>query len=85
MEIKDGFYTGQVTTAPPEGINKLLQMREQADQLYGEGNWVLSHAYGDHASDMQILSAALNPIVVDPDSPLKKLARKLNWPIRNWQ
>ena len=85
MEIKDGFYTGLVTTAPPEGINKLLQMREQADQLYGEGNWVLSHAYGDHASDMQILSAALNPIVVDPDSPLKKLARKLDWPIRDWQ
>jgi XTP/dITP diphosphohydrolase len=85
MEIRGGTYTGRVSVAPPEGVQKLLQLKEKADSLYGEGNWVLDSAYGDHRSDEQILSAALNPCVIDPDSRLRLLAYNLDWPIRIWK
>jgi XTP/dITP diphosphohydrolase len=85
MEIADGSYTGRVMLAPPEGINKLLQLRDKADALYGEGQWVIGSAFGDHLSDAPILSAALKPHAVDPDWSLKALANKLNWTICDWE
>jgi len=85
MEIKNGFYTGNVANKPPEGIQKLLQLREKADELYGEGNWILDKAYGDHFSDLHILSASINPFAVDPDGRLKALANRLDWHVLDWQ
>lgn len=85
MEIADGSYTGRVVLAPPEGINKLLQLRERADALYGEGQWVVESAFGDHLSDAPVLSAALKPHAVDPDWSLRALANRLNWTICVWE
>jgi len=84
MEIVNGHYSGQLVSTPPEGIGKLIHLRLVADRLYGEGNWSLVSAYGDHYSDEQILSAALNPYAVDPDRALRALSNRLNWRICNW-
>ena len=85
MEVEAGSYTGKVVTSPPEGVQKLLQMRRKADSLYGEGGWILDSAFGDHHSDIQILSAALYPSVVKPDKRLANLADQLGWPVCDWK
>ena len=85
MEIVDGFYTGNVICAPPEGVHKLLQLKQRADELFGEGNWTIDSAWGDHISDEPILSAALRPVAVNPERLLRMRATSLNWTICNWQ
>jgi non-canonical purine NTP pyrophosphatase (RdgB/HAM1 family) len=85
MELKGDYYTGKVKAIPPEGIYKLTHLRNKADELYGEGGWILDSAYGDNYYDAQILSAALHPVTVDPDMALRKLARSLKWPVLDWK
>ncbi|MCL2339395.1 MAG: haloacid dehalogenase-like hydrolase [Actinomycetia bacterium] len=84
MEIQGNNYTGRVAVIPPESYHKLLQLRASADDLYGEGNWVLDSAYGDHISDSYILSAALHPFAVHPDHRLQTLAEELGWSVCYW-
>lgn len=53
-------------------------------ERYGEGNWELAHAYGDHHSDRTILRAARTPHAVDPDRPLLRTARREGWDVLDW-
>jgi len=41
----------------------------------------LSHAYGNHHSDIPMLETVGNPAVVEPTVPLKKKALENGWPI----
>jgi len=84
MEVVDGRYTGQVAAVPPEGIYKLLHLQHKADAVYGEGNWYLDYAFGDHFNDAYLLSLALHPVVVSPDRGLAATARELSWEIADW-
>lgn len=80
-----GCYTREVDGLPVEGDQKLKVLTYQANLQYGEGNWVLTHAYGDHHSDRTLLSAALHPFAVTPDRPLRRTANSRQWPILNWR
>jgi len=40
-----------------------------------------SHAYGDHQSDLDILSMVGYPYAVQPTKPLLKIARQRGWPV----
>ena len=84
MEVKDGYYTGRTIGNPPEGEQKLIQLTEYADTRFGEGNWELTWAYGDHFSDVPLLSAAQNATVVEPDRRLAITARKNDWEVVAW-
>jgi HAD superfamily hydrolase (TIGR01490 family) len=84
MEVIDGYYTGSVAQAPPEGEQKLIQVRALANRLYGADNWELAWAYGDHFSDRALLGAARNPVAVTPGKRLKRLARSEGWRIEDW-
>ena len=84
MEVRDGYYTGRTIGAPPEGIQKLIQLTKYANERYGEGNWELTSAYGDHFSDAPLLAAAQHATAVDPDRRLERMARSHGWEIQTW-
>jgi phosphoserine phosphatase len=44
-----------------------------------------SYAYGDDISDRYILESAGNPIVVNPDESLRKIAVERYWKIVKWE
>ncbi|MDR0347562.1 MAG: RdgB/HAM1 family non-canonical purine NTP pyrophosphatase [Coriobacteriales bacterium] len=84
MEVKDGYYTGNVMGQPPEGAQKLVQLAAWADATYHKDGWALVAAYGDHRSDEPLLAAAREAIAVNPDSGLEKAARRHGWRILDW-
>jgi XTP/dITP diphosphohydrolase len=84
MEIEDGYYTGNVEGVPPEGAQKLVQLTAWADEHFGEGAWVLGAAYGDHRSDEPLLAPARQPVAVNPDTDLERVARRRGWQIVDW-
>jgi len=84
MEIVDGSYTGETLTEPPESTQKLLQFTQWANARFGTGGWVLTHAYGDHHSDVPLIETALHPIAIDPDKKLDAIAKKRGWEIHEW-
>ena len=81
---EQGCYTTQVEGLPVEGEEKLVRITEYANSKYGEGNWVITHAYGDHHSDRAMLRAALRPCAVTPDNPLRRTAKENGWDILTW-
>jgi HAD superfamily hydrolase (TIGR01490 family) len=85
MEVVDGAYTGETIGEPPEGEQKLIQFKEWANAAYGRGGWTLTHAYGDHFSDVPLLSLASTPVAVDPDRRLEAYAKEQHWQIVEWQ
>jgi phosphoserine phosphatase len=85
MEIKDGCYTGKTICDPPEGEQKLLQLRQYLDDRHGKGNWDLVWAYGDHFSDVPLMESATNAVAIDPDRRLERIAKARNWEIREWR
>jgi XTP/dITP diphosphohydrolase len=84
MEIEDGYYTGSVRGQPPEGAQKIIQLTAWADERFGEDGWVLVAAYGDHLSDEPLLAAARQPVAVNPDTGLERVARRKDWQIVDW-
>ena len=79
-----GCYTTQVLGECVEGDEKVAAINAYANARYGEGNWELTYAFGDHYSDIPMLEHALHPVAVNPDSTLKRRARKDGWDIVAW-
>ena len=80
----DGHYTSKVDGPVIEGAQKLVSATEWCNQRFGEGNWEIAYAYGDHYSDATLLSAAQTPCAVCPGPTLARLANKRGWKILNW-
>lgn len=79
-----GNYTREVRGLPVEGDQKYNLLEKYANERFGQGNWVVTHAYGDHHSDRKMLSAAQHPFAVTPDRPLRRMARAKGWEIVEW-
>jgi HAD superfamily hydrolase (TIGR01490 family) len=84
MEVKDGYYTGNVEGLPPEGGQKLVQLTAWADEVYQVDGWTLVAAYGDHWSDEPLLAAAQKAFAVNPDTGLERAAKREGWRILDW-
>lgn len=84
MVNRDGCYTCQVAGEPIEGHAKPRAIERFANKMYGEGNWKVAYAYGDHHSDRPMLSMAEHPCAVNPDRPLLRTARRLGWDVTSW-
>ncbi len=84
MCIENGVYTRRVDGLPVEGDQKLVAIKEWCDAAYGEGNWELAYAYGDHHSDRPMLDAAENAFAVNPDCPLSRTAKQKKWTVLEW-
>ena len=80
----DGRYTDEVEGKPIEGEEKVFAIKRLADEQFGEGNWELTYCFADHYSDIDVLSSAVNPVAVTPDSTLRRCATRNGWAIVQW-
>lgn len=76
---KDGVLTGELIGDPLHGQAK----RKAARKLAKERNISLkrSYAYSDSVNDLPLLTLVGNPVVVNPDKPLKRYADAAGWEI----
>jgi HAD superfamily hydrolase (TIGR01490 family) len=77
-EIEDGVYTGRSLRAC-HGVGKAAAIQELAVQ---EGfDLAASTAYSDSHTDLPFLEAVGNPVVVNPDRELRRIAEDRGWPM----
>jgi HAD superfamily hydrolase (TIGR01490 family) len=79
--VEDGKYTGEILFYA-YGPGKAEAMR----LLAAERGYDLAEcfAYSDSFTDVPMLEAVGNPVAVNPDTELRKLAIESNWPIRDF-
>jgi len=77
LEQEIGIYTGKMLSDPVIGKGKELAILNYIkNHKFSLKN---SYAYGDHSSDIYMLSLVENPIVVGANQKLLKYARKEGW------
>ncbi|MBV9487661.1 MAG: HAD-IB family hydrolase [Frankiaceae bacterium] len=78
----DGRCTGLLERPPLVGESRASWLRHRAQEM----GWDLanSYAYADSTSDLPLLRAVGNPVVIDPDVVLSRVARKERWPVELW-
>lgn len=76
--VEDGKYTGELDFYA-YGPHKAEAIRELAEQkgIDLEG----SYAYTDSVTDLPMLEVVGNPVVVNPDKDLRKLATERDWKV----
>jgi HAD superfamily hydrolase (TIGR01490 family) len=77
-EIVDGAYTGRSLRAA-HGEGKAAAIRELA--VAEDLDLAASTAYSDSHTDLPFLEAVGNPVVVNPDRELRRIALERGWPI----
>jgi HAD superfamily hydrolase (TIGR01490 family) len=78
-EIEDGIYTGRSLRAA-HGAGKASALRELAEE-HGY-DLTASTAYSDSHTDLPFLEAVGNPVAVNPDRELRRVAEERGWPVR---
>jgi phosphoserine phosphatase len=82
LEEKDERWTGRVLGQPMFGEAKAIAVWWYAKK------WKLKlsecSAYGDGALDRWMLASVGKPVAVNPDSGLRRTARRRRWEIVNW-
>ena len=79
-----GRYTGRVQGDVIAGPQKYAAASAWCDKNLGQGAWELAYAYGDHHSDVDLLSRAKEAFAVCPGSTLRPIAKKRGWQILDW-
>ncbi len=82
LAVEDGRYTGYLAEPPIVGEARGAWLRRYAE-LEG-ADLKQSYAYADSHSDLALLRAVGNPVVVSPDAALLRVARRRRWPIEEW-
>ncbi len=77
-----GLFTGRAVKPLCLGQGKLHYTRALAERL----GFALEEAafYTDSISDLPLLECVAEPIVVNPDPRLLRLAKRRGWPIERW-
>ena len=73
-EVRDGAYTGRALRAL-HAENKAECVRELGHDLSA------STAYSDSHTDLPLLEAVGNPVAVNPDRALRRVAGERGWPV----
>src|SRR3954453_4083006 len=82
-EIVDGRYTGRSGGPFAYREGKAQLMRELAEH---EGiDLAASYAYSDSESDLPMLRAVGHPVAVNPDAPLRRVAREEGWEVMRFE
>ena len=78
-EVEDGYFTGRIKAPPCVGAGKIVHAQRAASSrnLTLDRTWF----YTDSYSDLPMLEVARQPVAVNPDRKLRKLARRRDWPI----
>ena len=78
-----GLLTGGLGGAFIYGEGKVEAMREFAAEH--DIDLSMSYAYSDAASDLPMLRAVGNPVVVNPDDELARIAREQGWRVMRFE
>jgi HAD superfamily hydrolase (TIGR01490 family) len=82
-EVVDGRYTGRAAGPFTYREGKAEAMRDMAKT---EGlDLAASYAYSDSESDLPMLRAVGHPVVVNPDSELRRVAREEDWEVMRFE
>jgi HAD superfamily hydrolase (TIGR01490 family) len=83
LDKRDGLYTGRFEGPFCYGEGKPVRMREIAerDDLDLSRSW----AYSDSASDLPMLRAVGNAVVVNPDPELARVAAEEGWDVMRFE
>lgn len=77
-EVHDGVYTGH-SVRSLHGENKAAAVRELAEE---QGyDLASSTAYSDSYTDLPFLEVVGNPVAVNPDRELRRIAGERGWPV----
>ena len=79
MERKGDRFTGRLDGDPVFGVNKSRIVREHVQRH--NLSFMDSYAYGDSISDLPVLEMVANPVAVNPDRELTRIARQRGWRI----
>jgi phosphoserine phosphatase len=82
LEERDGRYTGFLERPPLVGEARAPWLRRYA-QATG-ADLQASFVYADSHSDLPFLAVVGNPVAVNPDVALFRVARQRQWPIEEW-
>ena len=78
-EVEDDVYTGRLVGDLMHAERKALAVAEIAERAGVD--LADCYAYGDSINDAPMLSCVGHPTSINPDRPLRALARKHDWPI----
>jgi alcohol-forming fatty acyl-CoA reductase len=83
LAVVDGHYTGFLDEPPLVGEARAAWLRRvaAAEDVNLRRGW----AYGDSHSDLPLLEAVGNPVAVNPDAGLYRVARRRRWPVEEWE
>jgi HAD superfamily hydrolase (TIGR01490 family) len=82
LELCDEGYTGRPAGTPCfregkiERLNEWLASRGETLAAYG-----VSWFYSDSLNDLPLLERVTNPVAVDPDETLRRVATQRGWPV----
>lgn len=82
-EHVDGFYTGRLVGDMLHGRAKAQAVRVLSET---EGlDLSRCYAYGDSTHDVPILSSVGHPVAINPDARLRRHARAMGWPAKEFR
>ncbi len=83
LDRHEGRYTGRLSSPPVVGEARAGWLRSYAAARGADLKG--SYAYADSHSDLPLLRAVGNPVAVNPDVALYRVARKRRWPVEHWR
>lgn len=78
----NGVFTGDLVHPPMVGEARASWLTEYAKRLGSDLG--ASYAYADSLSDLPLLESVGNPVAVNPDVTLARIARGRGWPLEEW-
>ena len=78
-EIINSRYTGKGTGTPCFQGGKVIRLKEWLQEK--RFNLDDAYFYSDSINDLPLLEQVPNPVAVDPDERLEKIANELNWKV----
>ena len=82
LVVEDGRFTGYLERPPLVGEARAPWLRRYAARDHADLR--ASYAYADSHSDLPLLGAVGNPVAVNPDVALYRVARGRGWPVEEW-
>jgi HAD superfamily hydrolase (TIGR01490 family) len=83
LATEDGRYSGYLKVPPLVGEARAAWLRAYSDRTGADLK--RSYAYADAHSDLPLLRAVGNPVAVNPDVALFRVARSRRWPVEDWR
>ncbi|MSR65004.1 MAG: HAD family hydrolase [Verrucomicrobiae bacterium] len=82
LEQRDGAYTGRLATPNCLKEEKIVRLRAMPD--FKRMHKPACFAYSDHIHDLPMLAMVGHPVLVNPESRLRKVGQQREWPIEKW-